>query len=285
MRVFAPGEKTALAFAEQGEGRPLVFVHGWAAHGGFFAEQSPLAQRFRVIAPDLPGHGGSPPPQDASIACLADNVHAFMAALDLRDAICVGWSMGAAVLWNLIARRGAARIGGVVAIDMSPRIINDSDWRLGLKSGFGWDDHARALIAMRADWAGFAKALAQRIGAPGAIQAPWVSAAFKANQPAIMADLWDGLAHYDGRADLAACTPPMVVAHGTQSQLYDAATARFVAASAPDAVIATFQESGHAPHLEQPEHFNALIEAFAASVPEPGAGKLCAKAATAAWTL
>lgn len=39
-----------------GHGRPLVLLHGWAAHAGFFAPQATLAwSGLRVIAPDLPG--------------------------------------------------------------------------------------------------------------------------------------------------------------------------------------------------------------------------------------
>ena len=45
-----------------GSGAPLLFIHGWGMHGGMWggvAEQ--LAEHFRVLAVDLPGHGFSVP--------------------------------------------------------------------------------------------------------------------------------------------------------------------------------------------------------------------------------
>ena len=46
-----------------GAGPPLVLLHGWAMHSGLWGSvPQQLAQRFRVHAVDLPGHGASEPP-------------------------------------------------------------------------------------------------------------------------------------------------------------------------------------------------------------------------------
>jgi pimeloyl-ACP methyl ester carboxylesterase len=49
-----------LAFREEGEGPPLLLVHGSPGDGRSWARVVPhLRDRFRVICPDLPGYGGS----------------------------------------------------------------------------------------------------------------------------------------------------------------------------------------------------------------------------------
>ena len=45
--------------------RPIVFLHGWACHGSYFAPQlKGLSDRFRIVAPDLRGHRFSHRPGD-----------------------------------------------------------------------------------------------------------------------------------------------------------------------------------------------------------------------------
>ena len=65
-----------LHIAETGTGRPLLLLHGWSCHGGFFAPQvEAFSERAHVIVPDLPGHGktGRSGP-DLTIAAAADAV-------------------------------------------------------------------------------------------------------------------------------------------------------------------------------------------------------------------
>lgn len=43
---------------ESGDGPPLVLIHGWSCSGFFWKPMFPrLAATFRLLAPDLPGHG------------------------------------------------------------------------------------------------------------------------------------------------------------------------------------------------------------------------------------
>src|SRR3712207_8699698 len=47
-------------YAEAGEGEPVVLQHGWPQHWWMWRDYiGPLAERFRVICPDLRGHGWS----------------------------------------------------------------------------------------------------------------------------------------------------------------------------------------------------------------------------------
>ena len=63
---------TVLSFRAAGtrtlDARPLVLLHGWSCHGGFFRPQmEALGRMTRVIAPDLPGHGDC---GDADLECI-----------------------------------------------------------------------------------------------------------------------------------------------------------------------------------------------------------------------
>jgi pimeloyl-ACP methyl ester carboxylesterase len=92
-----------------GEGPPLLLVHGWTGAASNFVELAPLlATRFRVLAPDLPGHGGSAPlPAAPNLDAYADRVRAVAALEGMLPAAVLGHSMGGLVALRLALRRPA----------------------------------------------------------------------------------------------------------------------------------------------------------------------------------
>lgn len=266
-----------MAYADQGEGRPLLLVHGWGASGRFFhPQQSALENDFRIITPDQRGHGATPAPDTAlSVELLAADLTALADRLDLKDAIAVGWSMGAMVLWRALPLGLADRLAGMVVVDMTPRIVNDADWKLGLKGGYDLRTASAARQAMLADWPAFGAAMARSITAEG-LEAgrrrliEWVALAVARNAPEPLSHLWGSLAEQDFRGDLAGFDLPTVIAHGERSQLYPVETSLYLEARLPDTRRVGFERSGHAPHLEEPEAFNQLIKEFAAGLSARG---------------
>ena len=65
----------ALHIEARGDGPPLVLLHGWAMHSGVWGALVPrLAQRHRVHAVDLPGHGYSAPAPSFTLASFWEDV-------------------------------------------------------------------------------------------------------------------------------------------------------------------------------------------------------------------
>jgi pimeloyl-ACP methyl ester carboxylesterase len=100
-----------LAWREVGSGRPFVLLHGLTGSGALLAGQPlvpALAGRgYRVILPDLRGHGDSGRPHDP--ACyppdiLADDMLALIGHLALEDYDLGGYSMGGKLVLRLLAR-------------------------------------------------------------------------------------------------------------------------------------------------------------------------------------
>lgn len=84
--------------AGSGQRTPLVFVHGYAlrSSGPIYGELlTPLQEQFDIYALDIRGHGGSASSfEHWSQATVADDVAAFVEALDLRGAVYAGHSLG-----------------------------------------------------------------------------------------------------------------------------------------------------------------------------------------------
>jgi lipase len=103
---------------------PVVCVHGVSAHGRRFRKlaEERLAARFRVLAPDLRGHGRSDrdPPWDLSTH--VDDLVETLDDLDVGVAAWVGHSLGGRLILEL-ASRSSARIGCAALLDPAIQIL------------------------------------------------------------------------------------------------------------------------------------------------------------------
>ncbi|MBM2614836.1 alpha/beta hydrolase [Actinoplanes sp. LDG1-06] len=86
-----------LAYREAGDpdGTPAVLLHGSGSSSTTWDRFAPRLTGHRTIAVDLRGHGASGRPGDYSLAGLRDDLLGLLQALDLRDALVVGHSVGA----------------------------------------------------------------------------------------------------------------------------------------------------------------------------------------------
>lgn len=97
-----------IRYAEMGEGPAVLFVHGWPELWYSWRHQikALAAAGYRVIAPDMPGYGGTGALEstgDYNIINLAGYLTGLMDALGLdQPAILVGHDWGAAICWNLV---------------------------------------------------------------------------------------------------------------------------------------------------------------------------------------
>jgi pimeloyl-ACP methyl ester carboxylesterase len=108
-----------------GEGETILLVHGgWGgAEMHWSRVWEPLARRFRVIAPELPGIGDRAQPGLASFDAYADWLVQLLGSLRVPRAWCVGNSFGAAVVWQLSARLEARCRGVVLVNGMAPFVV------------------------------------------------------------------------------------------------------------------------------------------------------------------
>lgn len=250
-----------------GEGRPVLLLHGWAASGDFFEPLHGLVRHgLRLVIPDLPGHG----PLAASDAelTIADLSEALSGLLDtMPGAVLVGWSMGASVALDYIARHGAARVAALVILDMTPKVANAPDWDLGLSNGHRAEDMRRVSLALGETWRKFPPSIARSLfplGArPDVARLARFEATLAANDGPTMAALWRSLAGLDQRALIGGLPVPLQLVLGGRSALYGPALARWYRDRLPAGHVRVLDDAGHAPHWDDPDAVAAVIRAAA----------------------
>lgn len=99
--------RVALRAQMGGSGPPVVFLHGLGGAASNWVDVAPLlVDRHRVVALDLPGHGGSPPaPPGAGMEGFVDAVAGTLEGLGASPALVVGHSFGGQLAVWLAARR------------------------------------------------------------------------------------------------------------------------------------------------------------------------------------
>ncbi|WP_436637475.1 alpha/beta fold hydrolase [Microbaculum sp. FT89] len=260
----------AMHVIEAGEGRPLLCLHGWSCHGGFFGPQvEAFRSEARVVTPDLPGHGRTGRDGPAlTIEAAADAVAGYMAERGFENVIVVGWSMGAHVAYAMIERHGTSRLAGLVSIDMTPKVLNDDAWHLGLSDGLDAARNVGVRKSIQTHWPEIAPRIAKRIFARGLLAdrdlLAFAEQQITAADPAMLAPMWASLTAQDFRDTIGRIDIPVLLAHGARSALYGPAMARWQRDRLRNGRLVTFPRSGHAPHLEEPAAFKALLSDFIA---------------------
>jgi pimeloyl-ACP methyl ester carboxylesterase len=159
-----------IAYEAHGAGEPtFVFVHGWSCDRSYWREQiSCFAQRHRVVAVDLAGHGESGLGRtEWTMSAFGEDVAAVARQLALRDVVLIGHSMGGDVVVEA-ALRLRDTVRAVIWVDTYRSLDEEVP-----------DDEIDAFVApFRADFPAAARDFARRLFLPHSDPdlVEWVSA-------------------------------------------------------------------------------------------------------------
>ena len=106
-----------LHYTDQGEGQPVVLLHGWPLSGRSWEAQVPalIDAGYRVIAYDRRGFGQSSQPwKGYDYDTFANDLAQLMNHLDLTDAVLIGFSMGGGEVVRYLRNHGHDRVSKIV---------------------------------------------------------------------------------------------------------------------------------------------------------------------------
>lgn len=272
-----------------GRGQPVLMLHGMGMEGAHWLPfVLPFITHFRFYLPDLRGAGKSRElnyNQPDIFQNLAEDVEDVIEALQLRDFLLVGYSLGGTTALHLLREHGFHGVKRYLHIDQSPWIGRGEDWRHGLLG-----DEQQAFFAVLRE---IESQLARHPGAyrlrdlpPADLRtvAEKLSHAFAptfggtgldrlmtaiAHVPSLFArvfpldnieDLRATLAAYlsgghDYRDDLRGCDTPVTVFVGMNSPLYAPSGQMQIASLVRDGRVVRFEKSGHVPLVNEPVKF------------------------------
>lgn len=236
-------------YIEHGTGRPIIFIHGnWATAAWWELVLARLPPGLRGIAYDLRGRGQTNGPDSTyAIPALADDLAAFIDALDLPTCDLVGHSLGSAIAMHYaLEHPERTRTLTVVA----------PAWVDGMPPAYNLPDDQRAV---KADPVRFAQRL--KLLAPSAPDDPfWQRLVEEGHRQRLTATLCNlpMLVAWQPGDHLRTITAPKLVICGALDLLTGGANAER-AAAALDATLIVMPGVGHSPLIEAPDAFMTLL--------------------------
>lgn len=261
-----------LWYEEQGGGDPIVFVHGWCLSSAVWKYQfDALAGSYRLLAPDLRGHGRSRKiSRDLNFVSFADDLVDLCEALDLARVVLVGWSMGAQIALQAFSRL-SRRLAGMVLVSATPRFTASAVFSFGLPEKEAQGMRLKLLRNHQRAVAGFytrlfaegeleSQSLASEIrGILASITPPDTNAALESLDALVVADM----SHL-----LSSVSIPTLIMNGALDQICLPQASCYMHEQIPGAEHFVFPHTGHAPFLTEHGQFNDELIRFTRSVCE-----------------
>ena len=256
-----PIRGSEFAVFDEGDGPPLLFVHGFPLDHAMWRDQlAEFAAEYRVIAPDLRGFGSSEVGDVAvTMEQFADDLAAALDALGVTEPVTlIGLSMGGYVAWQFL-RKYRRRLRAMVLCDT--RAAADSpdaaENRLKVAETVladGTEALARAMVPKL-----FGK---QTIRARPAVVDAVRNVILQANPQGVAAAQRAMAARPDATSMLGAIDVPTLVVVGEDDVISPLEEMRRIAEAIPGSRLVVIPDAGHMSPLENPAAFNAALREF-----------------------
>lgn len=246
---------------DRGSGDVLLLVHGFPLNHEMWQHQiDEFSRDFRVLAPDLPGFGGSPPRGDTlSMEQMADALRDALEALRIESptTFC-GLSMGGYVAWQFV-RKYKAHVKKLILCDTKAAPDTAEAAKDRLKMARHVEDHGTEALSQAM--------LPKLLGARTTVQRPdlvrQVQASIAAAPPAGVAAAQRGMAERpDARPWLAEIGVPALLIVGEDDVISTPDEMRGIAAAIPGSKLVVIPQAGHMSPLENPAAVNAEWRGF-----------------------
>ncbi len=263
-------EPVNIYYEDLGNGKPVVFIHGWPLSGAMWEYQvTELTGRgFRCVTYDRRGFGKSDKPYSGyDYDTMAGDLKTLLDELDLEDVTLVGFSMGGGEIAKYFKHYGDAHIAKVVLVSsVLPYMLKADDNPDGVPQAI-FDDIAKGIKNDRpAFMENFAK-----IFFGVATAKPPISDAFLANNlarvmeasPIATLECVHAFASTDFREDVVKINVPTLVIHGDGDKIVPIkATGERSAELIKDASFIIYPDAAHGLWYTEKEQLNKDILAF-----------------------
>lgn len=259
MSVARVGEIN-LAYEEAGAGEPIVLLHGYPLNRTMWREQvEELSARWRVITPDLRGHGetdvGASP---ATMERMAEDVASLLDELRIERAVVGGLSMGGYITLAFY-RLFPERVRALILADTRARPDTDEVRR-------GREESAQKALSEGMKPIG--DAIMPKMLAPATLKhrpemVARVRAMIDATRREGAAAALRGMAvRRDQTEMLAQIKVPVAVLVGEEDAVIPLEETQAMCASIPGARLFVIEGAGHVSNIEEPAQFNRALVSF-----------------------
>jgi 3-oxoadipate enol-lactonase len=256
----AAAPRLAVDIAGDGEGEPLLFLHGIGGNRTNWASQlAGLSDRWRCTAFDFRGYGDSEDVASLDFFDFVQDVERVLDALQVQRCHLFGLSMGGLVAQAFYARhRDMVLSLGIVGSRPGSAPVFEDSKRFAEERAKPIELGAAAL----------ADSLLPRLLGPGVTKEAreTIRASLSMLRPDSYKRVLAARLSIEPFLDLSTIAVPTLVVAGTHDQVAPLAQMQAIAADIPGSLLEIMPETGHLMNIEQPECFNAAVRNFLSSL-------------------
>jgi 3-oxoadipate enol-lactonase len=236
---------------------PLLMLHSLGTNTHVWDFQTEvLAARYRVIRPDLRGHGlTTVTPGPYTLEQMARDVIALLDALNVAKAHVVGLSIGGMIA-QVLAHQAPDRVGGLILCDTAMAVPPADAW-LGRAAAVRAGGMTAVADGVMSRWV-----TPSFLGTPTAMG---LRAMLLRCDPEGYAGGCEALAAADLAAQTATLRLPALVVVGDQDQATPMTSAQALAAAIPGAALTVIADAAHIAPMQQPDAITEAIGKFLAA--------------------
>ena len=245
-------------------GRPILFIHGFSQCWLAWSRQlnSDLADRYRLVAMDMRGHGLSEKPRDgyADSRLWADDVNAVIQALKLDRPVLCGWSYGPLVILDYVRHYGEEAIGGISFVGGVTKLGSDAAISvltpefLSLVPGFFAADVEESAQSLRS-------LLRMCLAQEPSPEDLYLMLGYNLSVPPYVRQALFSRS-FDNDDLLPRLRKPVLIVHGAQDAVVKPAVVDQHKACLPHAQVEMMPNAGHAPFWDDAAAFNGHLRTF-----------------------
>lgn len=259
LAMEAPINDIRLSYRTQGQGVPVLLVHGFPLSGEVWQQQiEALHDTFQIIAPDLRGFGRSEVSEGPSrMETFASDLAALLDTLNINQVVIGGVSMGGYITFAFL-RHYPERVRGLILANT--RATPDTD-----EARANRETTAQMVEAQGAG--AIAEKMLPNLLAPSEARSSdrhtLLRSIIERNAPAGIAAALRGMALRPDSSDLLPhITVPTLVIAGDQDVLTPPSEMHRLHAAIPESRLVELAGAGHVSNIDQPERFNAALRDF-----------------------
>jgi pimeloyl-ACP methyl ester carboxylesterase len=271
-----------LAYRLEGQGQAVLLVHGLAASSATWDEVVPrLVPRFRVLAPDLLGHGASAKPEgDYSLGAHASFLRDLLAELGIERATVVGHSFGGGIAMQLsyqhpavVERVGLVSSGGLGReVNAALRLLSlpGAEWLIPVIAPGFVRDRGNALFAWIREHGVRSPRIREGWQAYASLADPGARRAFVRELRSVV-EFGGQVVSAKDRLHASSEHPTLIV-WGDRDGMIPLQHGQAAHALIAGSRLEVFEGAGHFPHAEDPDRFARVLGDFIDSTdPAPAA--------------
>lgn len=260
MPHFLTSNGIRLNYDIKGEGRPILFLHGWGMSSRVWRYQiEELSNSYKTVTLDFRGHGDSSLSEDYTFKTLAEDVKEIADGLGLGRVSLVGWSMGGSVAL-ITAGIYPEIVDTLTLVSTTPKFVASEDFPHGQPEAMVRrlarqieSDTNKAMMK-------FCGLMFEEEGITEDIwklltESPWPS-------KQTLNGYLKTLAEADLRDSLKKINVPTMIVHGKLDRISFHDAAVFMADKIKRVRLETHHDEGHDPFLTRPDWFNTELKGF-----------------------